>query len=228
MDFPCPICSKTFAEPGDRTRHIKTKQDNNHREHYRKQMETQAARMTKTVNRITQVLPSAPSHADLQASDAYNMDVDEDSSESDVSALAMDVDNEDGNDCDSESDVDGSLVSLPFDTIDQDMADEDFQSDPELARTLEEASHYMDLESMECQFNFLPYPATTPGPLATPSESSTSSGLDSDFSEEEPEAGSGYNSDSDSLFSVEENQAQESVLSNLTEETKTNSGTSPR
>ncbi|KAF5365822.1 hypothetical protein D9757_014439 [Collybiopsis confluens] len=52
---PVPTCYKNFSKPGDRQRHIKTKEDDAHREEYRRQMKAQAARIATTINRLDHI-----------------------------------------------------------------------------------------------------------------------------------------------------------------------------
>ncbi|KAF5349885.1 hypothetical protein D9757_013996 [Collybiopsis confluens] len=63
-EFLCPVptCYKSFSKPGDRQRHIKTKEDDAHREEYQRQMKAQAARITSTINRLNHIADKTTTH----------------------------------------------------------------------------------------------------------------------------------------------------------------------
>jgi hypothetical protein len=112
MEFLCPICNRSFSKPGDRDRHVKTKQDQPHQAYHRKQMAAQTGRISMMVNRLAQheETSTTPEHGQLQqavqrqSNVSEYMDVDDDIDMQDdtmdvessgIPALLMDSDDED-------------------------------------------------------------------------------------------------------------------------------------
>ncbi|KAF5361325.1 hypothetical protein D9757_013558 [Collybiopsis confluens] len=196
---PVPTCYKNFSKPGDRQRHIKTKEDDAHREEYRRQMKAQAARIATTINRLDHIAKKTTTVGSTHHDDDSDDDDDNDSdsnSDGDNSESCKDYNDGDLNDdsCDSDdSDTEDceSLCSLSNNNSENDsIAGTIFQTKPEncddnTPKQLQETyykgmAHLMqDITSTSNHFDFLPplYKSASPD-----ISDSSDNGSDSDSS----------------------------------------------
>ncbi|KAF5347147.1 hypothetical protein D9757_013661 [Collybiopsis confluens] len=154
MEVECPVCFRSFRTAGDRDKHVRGKQDQLHKQHFRNRIQALTTQFSKTVDHLSTTQPQQPSGHSESGSDSELPKVelnDVDANDLPVMSRDMDVDDMD---VDSDND-DDNMPELYLD-------DEDSEPESENAfnqrfdNAIKEFLEAQSAESIEDMFNFLP------------------------------------------------------------------------